>query len=94
MKARASRTAISVASVPDEVKRTRSADGISALDPLGPLDLELVAGAVMGAAVELGMHRRHHLGMAMPEQHRAVPAEIIDVAVAVDIPFPRPLRRG
>ncbi len=38
------------------------------LDPLGPFDLQLVAGAVMGAAVELGMHRRHHLGVAMPEQ--------------------------
>ena len=50
------------------------------LDPLGPFDLQLVAGAVMGAAVELRMHRRHHLGMAMAEQQRAVAAEIIDVA--------------
>ena len=47
-----------------------------------------MAGAVMGPAVELGMHRRHDFGMAMAEQHRAVPTEIIDVAAPVDIPFP------
>ena len=59
------------------------------LDPLGPFDLQLVTGAVVGAAVELGVHRRHDLGMAMPEQQRAVPAKIIDIATAVDIPFAR-----
>ena len=51
-----------------------------------------MAGAEMGAAVELGMHRRHDLGTAMAEQHRAVAAEIIDIAAPVDIPFARALR--
>src|ERR1051325_3398518 len=45
----------------------------------------------MGAAIELGVHCRHDLGMAMAEQHRAVPAEIIDVAAPVDVPLARPL---
>jgi len=54
--------------------------------------LKKVAMRIREAAVELGVDRRHHLGVAMPEQHRAMPAEIIDVAAPVDIPFSRPLR--
>ena len=94
MKARASRTAINVASVPEEVKRTRSADGTSVMTALGPVDLGLVAGAVMGAALDLRCTAATTFGMAMAEQQRAVAAEIVDIAIAVDIPFPRPLGAG
>src|SRR5271170_4794063 len=60
--------------------------------PLGPGDLSLVRGAEMGAALDLLLDRLDDLGMAVAEQQRAVAAEIVDVAIAVNIPFPRPLR--
>jgi hypothetical protein len=60
-------------------------------DRLSPGDLQFVTGAEMGAAVDLSVHRFGHLGMAMPQQQRAMPAEIVDIAAAVDIPFSRPL---
>ena len=48
----------------------------------------------MGAALDLLLDRLDNLGMAVAEQKRAVSAEIVNVAIAVDIPFPRPLRSG
>ena len=63
-------------------------------DPFGPFDLGLVAGAEMGPALDLLMHRLDHLRVAMAEQQRAVPAEIIDIAMPVDIPFARALGAG
>ena len=45
----------------------------------------------MGAAVDLLLDRLDDLRMAMAEQQGAMAAEIVDVAIAVDIPFPRPL---
>src|SRR5436305_6014194 len=50
-----------------------------------------MVGAEMGAAVERLVHRCQHGGMVMAEQQGAVAAEIVDILVAVDIPFARPL---
>src|SRR5438132_14383308 len=60
-------------------------------DPFGPGDLGLVRGAEMGAALDLALNRLDHLRVAMTEQQRAMAAEIVDVAMAVDIPFARTL---
>src|SRR6516225_818027 len=49
-----------------------------------------MAGAEMRAALDLVVHCLHDLGVTMSEQQRAVSAEIIDIAIAVDVPFPRP----
>ena len=91
VKARASRTAIIVASVPEEVNRTRSADRDQLHDRFRPGDLGFVAGAVMGAALDLPLHRFDHLRVAMAQQQCPVAAEVVDVAIAVDVPLPRPL---
>src|ERR1700730_1798583 len=48
----------------------------------------------MGAALDLLLDRLDDLRMAVAEQQRAMAAEIVDVAIAVDIPFPRPLCPG
>src|SRR5262249_51154585 len=40
---------------------------------------------------DLLLHRLDHLGMAMAKQERAMAAEIVDIAMAVDIPFSRTL---
>ena len=58
---------------------------------VGPAHLELMAGAVMGAAVELGVHGLQHRRVVVPQQQRAMAAEIVDVLIAVDVPFQRAL---
>ena len=55
----------------------------------GPLDLLLMAGAEMGPPVERGMHRSHHGGMIVAEDQGTVAPEVIDIFVAIDIPFHR-----
>ncbi len=45
----------------------------------------------MRAAIERLVHRRHHLRIVVAEEKRAVATEVIDILVAVDIPFARPL---
>src|SRR5215510_7259444 len=45
----------------------------------------------MGAALDLPVDRLDDLRMAMAEEERAMAAEIIDIAIAVDIPLPRSL---
>ncbi len=77
MKARARRTAISVASVPEEVKRTRSAEGMSrrTTSPQRTSPTWLEPKCVPRSSVSC----------------IAVATEIIDILVAVDIPFARSL---
>jgi hypothetical protein len=48
----------------------------------------------MGAAIELLLHRVDDLRMAVAEQQRAVTAEIVNIAIALDVPFPRSLGPG
>ena len=90
VKARASRTAISVASVPEEVKRSRSADGTrrwmarAQAISRGWLAPNWVPSPAASA------HRGGDARMAMAEDQRAVAAVEVDVAVAVDVPFVRP----
>ena len=92
VKARARRSARCEASVPDAVKRTRSAQGIRRLHQLGPAHFHLVRGAPVRALRHLGLHRLDHGRMRVAEQQRAVPAEVVDVLVAVDVPLARSRR--
>ena len=78
-----------VASVPLIVKRTHSALGIRLRDLLGPGHLELVAGAVVGALVDLLGHGRGHGGIVVAQNQRAVAHPVVDQLVAVDVPLAR-----
>ena len=49
-----------------------------------------MVGAEMRAARRRIRDRAHHHRMVVPEQQRAMAAEIIDVFVAIDVPFARP----
>src|SRR5258708_35276456 len=51
--------------------------------------VELMAGGELGGAIELRMPRFHEEGVVVAEQKGAVAAEIVDVAVAVDVPLRR-----
>ena len=56
-----------------------------------PLHLAWMAGAELGALVHgLGDRLAYHR-VAMAEQQRTVAAEVVDVAVTIDIPFVRTL---
>jgi hypothetical protein len=57
-----------------------------------PAYFQLVARSVMRAMVELRVRGFDDLGMVVAEQQRTVAAEIVDILVAVDIPFARSLR--
>ncbi len=59
---------------------------------LAPLDLRVVRGAEVRAAVERRADRVHHLRAVVAEQQRAVAADVVDVLVAVDVPLARPAR--
>jgi hypothetical protein len=48
-----------------------------------------MAGAEMGAAIELGIDRLDHARIVVTEEERTVAAEIVDIAIAVDVPFQR-----
>ena len=89
MNARASRTAISVASVPEDVNRTRSAEGtrrrIAAAQRTSPAGWRRNVCRAASASATALRHRR----MVVPQQQRAMAAEVIDVFVAVDVPFAR-----
>ena len=56
-------------------------------DGLGPAHLQRMAGAEMRAALECALDGGADLGMVVAEQQRAVAAVIVDVAVAIDVPF-------
>ena len=47
--------------------------------------------ARMEEPARLGPDRRHHLGMAVPQQQRAVAHDVADELVAVEVPFARAL---
>jgi len=63
-----------------------------ALHELGPAHLGFVRGAPVRALRHLLLHRLDHGRMRVAEQQRAMPAEIIDVLVAVDVPLARSRR--
>ncbi len=87
------RMARCVASVPDMVKRTISADGISLVTSSAQRDLELVAGAQVRAARGLLLHGLDHGGMAVAEEERAVAHPVVDELVPVHVPLARAERR-
>ena len=85
---RASRRAISVASVPDDVKRTVSADGTSCCTQSAPFDLQLSwQRAGVRRPRHLPLHRLDHGGMAVAQQKRPVAGPVIDQLVALDVPL-------
>ncbi len=92
MKSRDSRRAISVASVPLPVNRTRSADRDELLDELAPLDLEVVARAGVRPLRHLLLHGLHHVVRGVAEDVRPVADEVVDELVPVHVPLVRPLR--
>ena len=59
------------------------------LNQFGPLHFQCVAGAVMYALRGLRRDRFHDCRLTVTKDQRAVSAEIIDVLVAVHIPFAR-----
>lgn len=83
-----------------ELRRFRSRRGKSyafgrrdhLLDELRPFDFEFVRRGEMHAFAKLRLDRRQHLRMLVPKQQRTVTAVVIDVLVAVDVPFMRPQR--
>lgn len=48
-----------------------------------------MASAVMGAVGQLCFYRRAHFGVIVPEDQRAMAAEIVHIFVAINIPFAR-----
>ena len=86
---RASRRAISVASVPDAVKRTVPADGTSLLHQSAPFDFQLVAGAGVRCPGHLLLHGRDHVVRAVAEQQGPVAGEVVDQFLPVDGPLVR-----
>ena len=72
---------------------TREAHALSArdqpIDELRPPHLQLVRGAPVGAERRLLANGFEHGRVAMAQEEGAVPAEVIDVLVAVDVPLAR-----
>ena len=87
MNARDTRSARWVASVPVTVKRMRSCGWDQLLNQFSPLDLQRMACAVMHSLCDLRRDRFENFRMIVPENQRAMAAEIIDVFVAIHIPF-------
>ena len=54
-----------------------------------PFDLQIMAGAEMGTARDLLLDRLDDRGMTMPQDQSSVSAEVVDIFVPVDVPFPR-----
>ena len=61
-------------------------------DPVGPLDLQLVAGAVVGALAHLPLDRLDHRGVGVPEEQGPVAHPVVDVLPPVHVPLPGPGR--
>ena len=87
VKPRATRSASSVASVPLEVKRTRSALGTSATMRSAQSDCELAGGAEVLAQRRLPAHGLDDGRMRVAGDHRAVPRDVVEEAVAVEVPL-------
>ncbi len=45
----------------------------------------------MGTEADLRVHRLDHARMRVTQQQRPMPAKVIDILVAVGVPFPSPL---
>ena len=85
---RASRRALITASVPELTRRTCSIDGQAARDELRHLQLELGRRAEGKPARGRRGDRREHLRVGVAEDGRAPRADVVDVAVAVDVDEP------
>ena len=57
-------------------------------DEFGPLEFQLVLSAVVRAPRHLTDHRLDNGGVGMAQNQRAMTAVIVDILVAVDVPFP------
>jgi hypothetical protein len=91
VKARARRTAIRVASVPEEVKRSRSADGTRRLTALAqPISRGWLAPNWLPSCIASPIAFASHGRMVVAQDQRAMAAEIVDVLVAIHVPFVRP----
>jgi hypothetical protein len=76
--------------------RCRKAHALGArhepVDPLAPLDLLRMAGAIVRAMQRLLAHGLHDRARIVPEEERAVAHPVVDVAVAVHVPLVGALR--
>ena len=76
--------------------RRRETDALGArneaLHEFGPAHFEFVRRAPMGALRHLPLNRLDDGRMGVAEQQRPVPAEVVDVFIAVDVPFARARR--
>ena len=90
--ARASRSAISVASVPEEVKRTRSADGTIWVTSSAQRTSSSWQAPKCVPRSSAACTARITVWMVVAQDQRAMAAEIIDIVVAIDVPFHRPRR--
>ena len=79
MKARASRSAVMVASVPVDTSRTFSAGGHARARSLGQLDLGQRRGAEAQATAGCLAHGLDDLGVRVAEEGRAPGADEVDV---------------
>ncbi len=61
-------------------------------DLLRPLDLQLLAGAVVGPLPHLLQHRPGDRGVEVAQKERPVAHPVVHVLVPVHVPLPRPLR--
>ena len=92
--ARARRTALIAASVPEETSRTCSIDGTADDDLRRQLDLRLGRRAErrpVGGSLD---DRGNRLGIRVPEDQRAPRHDPVDVALAVDVLDVRAAIRG
>ena len=83
--ARASRTAVIAASVPDETRRTISHPGIAVADAFGQNHLGLGRCPVGRAPRRRVADRPEHHRVGVAEDRRAPRLDVVDVTVAVDV---------
>ena len=88
--ARATRSARWVASVPDEVNRTRSTDGTSSFTACAQRTSPSWLDPKWVPRPRASTMTRSMSGWVVSEHQGAVPAEVVDVLVAVDVPLAGP----
>ena len=90
VKPRARRIALIVASVPELTSRTISIDGTASTISSASSFSASRRRAEAERPIDRGVHRRDDLRMLMPQDHRPPRADVVDVAIAIDVEQIRP----
>ena len=85
VKPRARRMALIVASVPELTSRTFSIEGTASMINSASSLSASVGAPKLVPRTAASLHRRDHLRMGMPQNHRPPGADVVDVAIAIEI---------